>query len=322
MAPPTRPDLPIRQRARRKIVRTGAYNLLDDFYFSDPLPEPSLSSSSAKIVLAKSPRHAWLKHPRLNPDFEREQKPAFNLGNAAHDLFNGRTDRLAVAPADIRNWRGDNAAFKEAKWAKGLVPLLRADMKQVEGMVAALRAQIKMIPELKGVYKTGQAEVTLVWLDRGVWCKCKLDWLPKHGITFPDLKTTGPDAHPDTAQKQIYNLKYDIQAAFYCRGIRAVLGIRDPEFRFLFVETKPPHAVSLIGLTPAALAFADRDVEHALDLWRQCLDADVFPGYPNRTCFVEPPVWSENERLEAEARREEIGSVAWFKMMLEWQAPL
>ena len=38
-------------------------------YHADPAPEPSLSSSVAKILVNLSPAHARIAHPRLNPDY-------------------------------------------------------------------------------------------------------------------------------------------------------------------------------------------------------------------------------------------------------------
>ncbi len=34
-------------------------------YFADPAAQPSLTQSIAKILIEKSPLHAWHEHPRL-----------------------------------------------------------------------------------------------------------------------------------------------------------------------------------------------------------------------------------------------------------------
>ena len=53
-----------------RISEPGVYSLPDDAYHADPCPGPSLSSSVAKLMLDRSPLHAWHAHPRLNPNFE------------------------------------------------------------------------------------------------------------------------------------------------------------------------------------------------------------------------------------------------------------
>lgn len=35
-------------------------------YHADPAPEPSLSATLAKLLISRSPRHAWMASPRLN----------------------------------------------------------------------------------------------------------------------------------------------------------------------------------------------------------------------------------------------------------------
>jgi hypothetical protein len=47
-------------------------------YFSDKLsPVPSLNSSIAKLLITRSPKHAWMQHPRLNPNYKPEVKEDF-----------------------------------------------------------------------------------------------------------------------------------------------------------------------------------------------------------------------------------------------------
>lgn len=56
-------------------------------YHQDPAPQPSLSSSIAKILLDQSPRHAWLAHPKLNPNYVAEEDSRFDIGTAAHVMM-------------------------------------------------------------------------------------------------------------------------------------------------------------------------------------------------------------------------------------------
>ena len=66
------------------------YSMRAAAYHADPCERPSLSSSIAKILLEKTPRHAWTAHPRLNPDFAAKDESKFDLGTAVHELMLGK----------------------------------------------------------------------------------------------------------------------------------------------------------------------------------------------------------------------------------------
>ena len=82
-------------------------------YHADPAPEPSLSSSVARILVERSPRHAWWAHPRLNPDFAPDRgSDAAAVGSAVHAVaLEGEWDRIAFIEAP--DWR--TKAAKEAR---------------------------------------------------------------------------------------------------------------------------------------------------------------------------------------------------------------
>ena len=95
-------------------------------YHADPCPEPSLSSSIARLILSHSPLHAWTEHPRLNPNYKPEESTKFDRGSAAHALLLEGEDRMAVIP--FKDYRKDAAqeARDNARLA-GKFPVLEAD---------------------------------------------------------------------------------------------------------------------------------------------------------------------------------------------------
>lgn len=307
-----------------RIDRAGAYDLPADAYHADPCPEPSLSKSVAMLLLEKTPRHAWLVHPRLNPEHEREHKTAFDIGTVAHDLLLNGEGRFRVVEAD--DWR--TKAAKEARdeaYAEGVTPLLAHQMQSVRSMVRSTRLQLDRHAQASEAFKHGKAEQTLVWQEDGIWCRCRLDWLPSRGNLFPDYKTTGDSANPEHwGTRQLFNLGGDLQAAWYRRGIKAALGIEEAHFWFVVQETAPPYALSVVAPTPAAIGMADRKVTEALRIWRWCLENDTWPGYPNHTAFVDPPAWQETRWLEREERAEVLkkNGVDLIQASIDWQAPL
>jgi hypothetical protein len=68
-------------------------------YHADPCPNPSLTQSVAKVLLQRSPLHAWHAHPRLNPDYQHDDATKFDIGNIAHKMLLGRGKEIVVLEA-------------------------------------------------------------------------------------------------------------------------------------------------------------------------------------------------------------------------------
>jgi exodeoxyribonuclease VIII len=104
----------------------------------------------------------------------------------------------------------------------------------------------------------------------------------------------------------------DMQAAHYLRGNHALGGPSDAKFVFLVQEIDPPYACSFIGMPPAFIELGNRKLDAAAELWRECLQTNDWPAYPDKICWPDVPSWAEwqmAETLEAnewEKRVEEI----------------
>lgn len=217
------------------------------------------------------------------------------MGTAAHAAILEGADAFRVVLAD--DWRTKAAQEQRAAIrAEGKTPLLAAQAERLLAMKSAAKRQLEA-HEPPRPFSDGTAEETLIWQEHGIWCRARLDWLHADGRTVDDLKTVGGSANPDAWSRTLFNFGYDIQAAFYLRGVRAVLGT-DATFRFVLLETHPPYALSVVSLTPAALEVADRKVRLALNLWADCLEQNRWPGYPQSTCYIDAPPW---ELAKAEA---------------------
>ena len=291
-----------------KPLGAGVHDLSLDAYLADPCPEPSLTRSVAHVLLTRSPRHAWFAHPRLNPNWKREHKTAFDLGAAAHTLMLEEADITVVDAADWR--KAEAKAARDKAYAEGKTPLLKDQWENIKAMVDVGRSQLRGFkdPSVKGAFLDGKPEQTIIWQEEGLWFRARLDWVPRMingtgGAIFYDYKTARASAHPTAWRRAIYDHGYDIQAALYLRGIAAVYDLSDARFRFVVQEIKPPYALSVIELTPAALGMAQRKVDEAIRLWSWCLEHDEWPGYPPFVMHVDPPVYVEQNWLEHEERR-------------------
>lgn len=302
----------------------GIHDISAERYHADDLcAMPTLSSSIAAILLSQSPRHAWTAHPRLNPAFEPENKKAFDIGHAVHTLVLGDGRKIQVINADDYR-KKDAQAARDAAYVEGRIPVLAADMVHVNAMYAAVRAQLAAHQDASDAFTDGKPERTLIWQERGVWVRARADWMPNNPARpWDDMKTSSTSANPESWVRKIYDLGADIQCALYRRGIRALFGVENPSFRFVVAETEPPYALSVIGLTPAAIDLADRKMDEALDIWAWCLKNDKWPGYPARTAYVDPPVYAERQWLEREERKAlhaKPGKKE-IETWLAWQAP-
>lgn len=306
------------------IDQPGVYEIDAAVYRADPCAAPSLSSSVAKVILDRSPRHGWLMHPRLNPAAEPRRSRSFDLGSVAHALVLQSGDKVQVIDADSYRTKAAQEQ-RDAAHAGGRVPVLVGEWEAACTMAAAARAQLARHQDASDAFLAGRPEQTLIWQEGDVWCRARLDWLPAGGNVFYDYKSTAGSANPEHwGNRQLWDLGFDVQDAFYRRGIAAALGIDKPIFRFVVQENEPPYALSVIELTPAARDMADRKAEQAIGWWRWCMRTGKWPGYPARVAYVDPPPWAENRWIERENREQLIAETGedLRKLMIEWQAPL
>lgn len=273
-------------------------------YHADPAELPSLSASIACTLVQKSPAHARVEHPRLNPYLVREEKKAFDLGTTVHALLlEQRAPEDVIHIVEKDDWR-TNEAKDQAKYARemGLIPLLDKDNEDVLTMVAAARRQIREFDAAPPLLADGHAEATLVWQEDGVTCRSRLDWLRDDCMAIDDVKTTSRigGANQREFERGLYQHGYDVKAAFYLRGVKALSGV-DAEFRWIVIETAAPYALSVVRPGPDVLALGADKVEYALRVWKQCVQLDEWPAYGNRIATAEMPAWAEMQWLERSA---------------------
>lgn len=267
----------------------GFHQIEEAAYHADPCPEPSLSSTIARVLIDKSPMHAFLAHPRLSPQTpEDDSTERMDFGAAAHDvLLEGGTGKIMLV--DAEDWR--TKAAREARdkaRADGLVPVLPKQYDRIMAMVNAARGFINL-SELKGLWDTGGPERTIVWQEDGIWLRARLDWITADHKIVLDYKTC-ESAQPDAFIRQLARMNYDLQAAFYRRGVIALTG-EVPLWSFLAQEADAPHACSLVGMSESYWAIADAKVERAIKIWRECMRTGRWPAYGTRIHYATPPTW-------------------------------
>lgn len=265
-------------------------------YHRDPLPEPSLSKSIAKLMLSPScPRRAWAAHPRLG-GYTGPRTRAQDEGTIIHMLLLGKGDDVVEIDADSYRTNAAKAA-RDAAEACGKIPVLAERMGEIKDAANHLREELAQ----GGYVFNGQSEVPFTWRERlycsdvEVTCRGMFDHLfLSEGVAW-DLKKVA-SAHPDECAKHIANYAGDIQHAAYLSGlVKLNPRIRRPDFVFLFVEIEPPYCWTAVRLDGQFRALGQAKWDRAVRLWHECIsrgkEAQHWPGYADGVATVSPKPW-------------------------------
>jgi len=284
-----------------QITAGGIIRLPSAEYHTDPAPEPSLSSTLAKLLLTKSPLHAWHASPRLNPNRISVDRKTFDIGRAAHRAVLGAGDDYVAIPEDILASNGA-ATTKEAKAfiaearEADRVPLKQAEVDQVDAMatVAHLR-----LGEHGIVLDPARSELAAIVQIDGIWCRAMFDNVPADAkLPIYDFKTC-EDASPEACLRAILNYGYDVQAEHYRAVWKAATG-EDRSFVFIFQEKPAPHEVTLVTLSGSFRDVAQRRAARARKLWADCTASNNWPGYPTGLHEVDAPAWLIDREFQEE----------------------
>lgn len=247
---------------------------------------PGISSTGLKKIL-RSPAH-YLAYLRDKDN----DTAARRFGRAAHawllenHLFNSK---FAVWRNGARRGRA-YGEFEVMHQGKDI--LTEEEMLRVQGCANALlenpdfplRAFLEGARDATGqiVEPPAETEFSIFWTDEetGVQCKVRLDALRLASPVLAfDLKTTD-DAREPAFTRQMMQLDYDLQAAFYTEGVRRFTGQACP-FMFGAVEVDAPHGNNFFILGPDSdmMANGRKKMRHALQLKAQCDRSGRYPGY-------------------------------------------
>lgn len=288
-------------------MNAGLHQLPSADYHRDPAPAPSLSSTLARLLLNRSPRHAWHASPRLNPDWQPTEKKAYDIGRAAHRMVLGCGDDFAEVPADLLSDDGAARSKVAREWmaqarAEGLTPLKGDEVARIQEMADAVQSRLSCM----GItFAPGRSEVAAMAQVDGIWCRAMVDHAPiDPRLPLYDLKTT-TDASPEAVVRTINAYGYDVQAAHYLDTWEAATGERR-KFRFVFVEKDAPHEVFVGDLMdrPGAdgdwMETARSKAREARRIWGECIAANEWSGYPARVGIIAAPIWHGNDWADRE----------------------
>lgn len=277
-----------------QVIGVGFHdNVPSDVYHGDPCEQPSLSSGVARVLIEKTPAHAFLEHVRLGGS-KPDPTPDMILGNFVHGILAGDVHEFLVG--DFDNYMTKAAKeFREAAVAAGRTPILQKNVDRAERIAKALREKAA-VGVTNNPFEMGKPEVTAIWQEDGAWLRARYDRLILDESGYADIwdwKTTGVGTTHEALLRIILDKGYHIQAAHYTRGLR-LLAPRFAgriSFVFAFVETEEPFAVRRVTLSEGFLQLGAAQLERAIRDWRQCLQTNTWPDGSEHPIELTPPTW-------------------------------
>jgi PDDEXK-like domain of unknown function (DUF3799) len=215
-------------------------------------------------------------------------------------VFGGRG--VAVYPGKVRSGK-EWEAFKAAHHGHYLP--IQSEYDDAQGAAEAVLAH----PGARDLLDHGaEYQRVMQWDSWGLPCAAGIpgerggfDVLnsrhPKRRPYIADLKITA-STEPEELSRHAINMHWVAQGAWYLDGAHA-LSIEAVDFFLIACESSPPHVVTVLRLTPEALALGRRLLSKWTEQHRACEAAGVWPGYVASDVDMIMPEWAM-ERVELE----------------------
>jgi hypothetical protein len=258
--------------------------------------ETDALSASGMVEILRSPAHyAWA---RANP----RESPEMSKGSAIHRAvfeparFAATYHRASATDGRTKEYKAEAEAARLSGKIL-LKPLDYDDCLHIADIVRDNELASSLLSEM------GTAETSFLWQESfedalgdiaPVDFKARMDFIGGRGIV--DLKSCA-DARPEAFQRHVFDMRYDVQAAWYTRTMIAwqqFSGISAPDcdFWWIAVEQKAPYGLLVYKAGIETLRWGNLGVEQAIFAYRRCVNRGFWPSYTQREAFeVNPPAW-------------------------------
>lgn len=283
---------------RSRIKFPSLVHMTAEAYHADPCPQPSLSSSIAHTIVSKSPKHAYLAHPRLGGSPKAPTK-SMDHGSLVHALLLGKGRDILIV--DAPDWRKkETQEERDRARAEGKIPCLFDSFERAKETEKELRSELERFE----ITLDGVSEMAAFWQETAddgtiVDCRAMFDHWTRARAQALDLKTSR-SAHPDACAQSMVEYGYDLQQAAYKSALGKIFPdlVGRIEYLNLFAEVEPPYCV-----TPASSAGTLRELgeskwRRAINLWAKCVREKQWPGYVSGVVRLEAPLWALKRELE------------------------
>jgi hypothetical protein len=209
-------------------------------------------------------------------------------GSALHCLLltpEEFTKEFRVLPAGLNRKTREGRALYDHIIHEGKPVISSVVYMRIEAMVGSILKH----PLASDLLKEGSPEISTIWEDEGMLCKCRADYLKP--LVISDIKTC-QDASYEAFQRAIIDHRYHVQGAYFLDGTKAVDGV-EKDFILIAVEKEPPFAVAVYKLSSDYIELGRE--EYKKDLARYAYhikNPEAWVGYDCRYQEMEAPRWA------------------------------
>ena len=260
----------------------------------DYIKGEGINRSFLQEMIDKSPGHAKFKQEN------EEITDALRLGDAFHaaGLQPDRYEKeYVVLPDDCKPGSGQGMksrkeAFLAGAEAGGQTIIQPDDRDNIKEMMTVIHGN----KEVMDLLSDGEAEMSGYFVDPDydVLVKIRLDYINKKAGIIIDLKSCA-DARKELFRTMAFNHGYDLQAFMGLYGVTQITNQAHSDFRFICVESKDYHGLKIYTADQEMLDTGYKKYQKAMELYKECLEKNEWPGYVPLTEPLGSPEWAKKK---------------------------
>jgi len=206
-------------------------------------------------------------------EHKQESSPNLKFGTASHALI---VEGQEAFDKEVRVLTGSpyTKAYKEEKAEyeeQGFIVLKESEVETIQSMKDNMVYEGNAYLDAKGKI----AEASVYWYEDDILCKCRPDMMcpplkepnSDNKIVIVDYKTT-ISCEPFAFNKSVKKYGYDMQAAWYRRGIQ-MAGYDVDDFVFIAQEKVHPYASKVFRITKEQMNFGWTMMESYLEDYKE-----------------------------------------------------
>ncbi|MBL4898099.1 MAG: PD-(D/E)XK nuclease-like domain-containing protein [Colwellia sp.] len=281
-----------------KITDPGFYNISLDRHHHQPCDGVSVTSGVLRTMEKHGPSKVWATHA-LNPNrYERKQTDALRLGSAMAAFIEGGLGELGkmyqVLPEDrpqratsqqltaIKEGRGSKTANRSIAFWREIDSDPRDNISQTElTLIAEMGLALSNDPST-GAVLGGVPEITMAHFDERtqLWFLARPDNVHPDGSLsdYKKVSTQGRPFTPYLIDGRVEDHGYDMQMGFAAECFEALTGVWSDQCGLVFQEDTAPYDAILRPIPEEDLRIGQFLNRQAAIRFRECLDADHWPG--------------------------------------------
>tara|TARA_R110000782_G_scaffold124934_2_gene216526 strand:+ start:1030 stop:1998 length:969 start_codon:yes stop_codon:yes gene_type:complete len=280
------------------ITEPGFYRISLDRHHNQPCDGVSVTSGVLRKMNKHGPSKVWATHI-LNPNrHEPKRTDALRLGSAMAAFIEGGIDGLnaeyqtVAENAPNRPTKAQLQALKEGRASKTAIASIafweevdrdgREVIKEHElELMAAMGLALSQDPAASAVLG-GEPEITMTAYDERnkLWLLSRPDNMNFQGLMsdYKKVNTQGAPFDGYFCDRRIEDHGYYCQMAFAADVFERLTGVWSDQSGLIFQEDTAPYDCILRGLSEEDLRFGQFLNNQAARQFRECLDANHWPG--------------------------------------------